>query len=142
MINNLHDEKVENKIGEETERPEILAIHEVIAASEGEYSVNPDSAGLDYNSHTIVKGHPNRCRLKLYHPKNEILVAWFYKKSQVPYSRDRFSYGGVVWPDIPGKDLRNIKDEITQWLEWLDSGLHPEKRPGNWTSVFPYDLPE
>ncbi|MFH1675624.1 MAG: hypothetical protein ABIC40_01280, partial [bacterium] len=119
----------------------VKLIFEVIEKAPGSYGINPDAGGLEFTSTTIVRDHPNRCRLKVWQPEENRLLAWFYKRSAVPHSRDRFSYGGVTW-DLDKIDLSTKSVEINEWLMWLDSGLHPEKRPSEWKSAFPYDIPE
>jgi hypothetical protein len=142
MINNLNAEGVQAKISAETGSNEaIKAIYDHIATSPGAYSVNPSAGGLEILSTTEVKGHPNRCRMKIWQPETNTLHAWFYKRSSVPFSRDRFSYGGVTW-DLGQVDLASIGQEVTEWLVWLDTGLNPQTRPSNWKSAFPYDIPE
>jgi hypothetical protein len=64
-------------------------------------------------------------------------LVFFFKKSLVPYSRDRYSYGG--------QDLRAPSveaQEIAAWLAFLTSGFHPDKRPENLRRAFPYEIPE
>ncbi|HDS30732.1 MAG TPA: hypothetical protein ENN67_06785 [Firmicutes bacterium] len=142
MINNLDSEGVREKIESETATNEaVKAIYDHIVSSPGSYGVNPNAGGLEFTSTTEVKGHPNRCRLKIWQPEPSVLHAWFYKRSTVPFSRDRFSYGGVTW-DLTQIDLASIGQEVTEWLTWLDTGLNPQTRPSNWVSAFPYDIPE
>ena len=54
----------------------------------------------------------------------ERFCAFFYKRSNLPWSRDRFSYGGVEF--LPG---RVTQAEVQSWVRWLTSGLDPEQRP-------------
>jgi len=142
MINNLEAEGVRRKIEAETGGNEaVKAIFDHAAGSSGSYGIDAKSGGLEFTSQTIVKGFPNRCRLKIWQPEQNQLMAWFYKRSAVPFSRDRYSYGGVVW-DLDKVDLLSLGKEVDQWLMWLDSGLDPDKRPDNWKSAFPYDIPD
>ncbi len=142
MISNLDKEGVKEKVDTEISGNEaVWAIHDHIAANPGHYEIVPDAGGLEFTSTTIVKGHPNRCRLKVWQPEPNQLLVWFYKRSSVPFSRDRFSYGGVNW-DLSQVDLASVSVEINEWLTWLDSGLAPDRRPTNWKSAFPYDIPQ
>lgn len=142
MISNLEGEGVQAKVETETGgNAAVKAIYDHIASAPGSYGIAPNAGGLEFTSSTTVKGHPNRCRLKVWQPEEKQLHAWFYKRSVVPHSRDRFSYGGVSW-DLDRKDLTTVAAEIDEWLVWLDSGLHPDKRPADWKSAFPYDIPE
>ena len=142
MINNLDAPGVKEKIAAETGGNEaVKAIYDHIAGSKATYGVDPKAGGLEFTSITEVKGFPNRCRLKIWQPEPNQLMAWFYKRSAVPVSRDRYSYGGVTW-NLDKTDLLSIGKQIDEWLLWLDSGLNPEKRPENWKSAFPYDIPD
>jgi hypothetical protein len=142
MINNLDSDGVRDKIETETSGNEaVKAIYDYISNASGAYGINPGAGGLEFTSTTEVLGFPNRCRLKVWQPEASKLMAWFYKPSAVHFSRDRYSLGGVVW-ELGKVDLSNIGRELAQWLEWLDSGLDPSKRPDNWESAFPYDIPE
>ena len=142
MINNLDAEGVREKIRVETEsNPAVKKIGDHVAAAAGSYGVDPRAGGLEFTPLAAIKGHPNRCHVKVWQPAPNQLLVWFYKRSAVPHSRDRFSYGGVVW-DLEKVDLSKVDGEIDAWLIWLDSGLNPEKRPPNWISAFTYDIPE
>ena len=141
MIKNLDADGVDAKIAAETANEAVKAIFDHVTSSAGSYGVNPEAGGLEFTSSTEIKGHPNRCCLKIWQPEPNKLHAWFYKRSSVPFSRDRFSYGGITW-DLGQADLASIGQEITEWLTWLDSGLNPKTRPEHWLSAFPYDIPE
>jgi len=142
MINNLDESGVKEKIEAETSDNEaVKAIFDHIAGSKASFGIDPKAGGLEFTSITEVKGFPNRCRLRIWQPEQHQMMAWFYKRTAVPFSRDRYSYGGVVW-DLEKTDLLSIGKEVDEWLVWLDSGLHPEKRPDDWKSAFPYDIPD
>ena len=142
MINNLDTQGVRDKIQSETSgNAAVKAIFDTVSTNAGAYGIDPASGGLEFTSTTVVMDHPNRCRLKVWQPAENQLLAWFYKRSAVPHSRDRFSYGGIVW-DLGKVDLSMVAPEIESWLEWLDSGLNPEKRPQGWIGSFTYDIPE
>ena len=142
MINNLDAEGVGVKVSAETGgNAAVRAIYDHISRAPGSYGINAKAGGLEFTSTTQVKGFPNRCRLKVWQPETNILMAWFYKPSAVHFSRDRYSLGGVVW-ELDKVDLQSVGRDVDQWLAWLDSGLDPEKRPENWKSAFPYDIPD
>ena len=80
-----------------------------------------------------------RCRMKLFRPREEKdrLCAFFFKRSNIAGSRDRFSYGAVEFlPD------RLAPEETRTWLRWLSSGLDPTMRPPNLKRAFLYTIPE
>ncbi len=77
--------------------------------------------------------------MKLFRPRagKERICAFFYKQSNVAWSRDRFSYGGIEF----------LPDEVTEadarsWASWLTSGLDPGLRPNRLRRAFLYDIPE
>lgn len=80
-----------------------------------------------------------RCRMKLLQPRPgaDRLCAFFYKRSNLAWSQDRFSYGGVEFR------LEQLTDPaIRSWLAWLKSGFDPSARPNRIRRAFLYDIPE
>ena len=140
MIKNLEDTGVRQKVDSEISNPTIKTIFEHVSNVGGEYGIIPESFGLEFDSTTEIGGFPNRCRMKIFVPENKKVMVWFYKPSAVHFSRDRYSLGGVLL-DEESTDTGAIGSDVDQWLGWLDSGLDPEKRPDNWKSAVPYDIP-
>ena len=107
-------------------------------ASTDPFELEATGVGLDIVARApLPNGLPNRARMKIFAPKAGHTLVFFYKKSLVPYSRDRYSYGGL--------DLRTSEvepQEITVWLDFLTSGFHPDKRPPNLRRAFPYEIPD
>jgi hypothetical protein len=87
----------------------------------------------------LEQGHPGRCRLKLFRPRQgkARLCAFFYKRSNLAWSRDRFSYGGVEF-----RPEQATEDDVRSWRAWLLSGFDPELRPPGWRRAFLFDVPE
>ncbi|HET9940241.1 MAG TPA: hypothetical protein VFR25_04005 [Candidatus Eisenbacteria bacterium] len=87
----------------------------------------------------LERGKPRRCRLKLFRPREgkERLCAFFYKRSNLAWSRDRFSYGGVEFRPEQATD-----EDVASWRAWLLSGFDPERRPPGWRRAFLFDIPE
>ncbi|HZV90607.1 MAG TPA: hypothetical protein VFF34_01230 [Candidatus Nitrosocosmicus sp.] len=96
-----------------------------------------DPAGLEFAP--LEQGKPGRCRLKLFRPREgkERLCAFFYKRSNLAWSRDRFSYGGVEFRPEQATD-----EDLQSWRSWLLSGFDPERRPLRWRRAFLFDVPE
>ena len=136
MIENLQNEDVKEKIASETAgSPAVKKICDRVAASSRTYRVDLKASGLDISS--LSQG---RYRLKIWRPSDHELLAWFYRLSAIPHSRDRFSYGGIIW-SLDEVDLANVESHVDEWLDWLDAGFNSQKRPANWTSAFSYDIP-
>jgi hypothetical protein len=86
-----------------------------------------------------VNGLPNRANLRIFFPNEAKCVLFFHKKSTIPYSRDRFSYGGIV---IDARTAATLPDtEIEEWIEFLVSGLSPKFRPKTLKKSIPYTIP-
>lgn len=118
--------------------PVAQALLDALAANEGQLAIDREASGLEVHAcGELPNGLPNRARLKLFAPKPGHTLAFFYKRSQVPYSRDRYSYGGI---DL--RDRAVDRGEIDQWIEFVRSGFHPDRRPLNLRRAFPYEIPE
>ena len=96
--------------------------------------------GLELHMLNEVNGMPNRAYLRIYFPNETKCVLFFHKKSSIPFSRDRFSYGGIV---IDVRSAGRFTDaDLNEWIEFLSSGLQPKTRPKNLKKSFPYTIPE
>ena len=139
MILNPGQQEVQAKLRTETENcPIAAAVVAAVEASPHSFEVSVEGAGLDFrDSSFLPSGLPNRARMKVFSPKPGHTLVFFYKKSLVPYSRDRYSYGGIDLKTPAASD-----SEIAEWLAFVISGLDPEKRPANLRRAFPYEIPE
>ncbi len=104
--------------------------------SREEFWVDTSKNDLELGVKNIIKGKPNRGRIKIFFHSENKPVVFFYKVSTVPHSIDRFSYG-VVLPSMNSEEK-----EVKEWIDFLVSGLSPEKRPSNLKRSFPFDIPE
>lgn len=139
MILNKANPQVEEKLRSElTESPVARVVCDAIEQSPEKFEVVTDAVGFDARATDLLTtGLPNRARIKIFTPRPGHTLVFFYKRSLVPYSRDRYSYGGI--------DLRNAElkpQEITEWITFVISGFHPDKRPTNLRRAFPYEIPE
>lgn len=66
----------------------------------------------------------SRCRMKVCSVRPGHTLLFFYKTSLLPFSRDRFSYGGCEWPDA-----RLSTERARSALDYLAAGLAPAARP-------------
>jgi len=109
-----------------------------VEAAPEPFEIEIGGAGLEFAGRGLLPNQlPNRARMKIFSPKPGHTLVFFFKRSMVPYSRDRYSYGG--------QELRGAQvepQEIGAWLEFLTSGFHPDKRPENLRRAFPYEIPE
>lgn len=96
--------------------------------------------GVEFRFLNEVNGMPNRGFLRIFFPTDTKCVLFFHKKSSIPFSRDRFSYGGVVIDARSG--MRFSDEDIEEWIRFLLSGLQPKSRPKTLKKSFPYTIPE
>jgi len=139
MLVNKAQALVEEKIRAESQaNPVARAVCAAVEASPEPFEVTAEGAGFEVRACGFLSnGLPNRARMKVFSPKPGHTLVFFYKKSLVPYSRDRYSYGGI--------DLRTAQvadSEVAEWLAFLSSGFHPDKRPTQLRRAFPYEIPE
>jgi hypothetical protein len=139
MIRNQSQSAIAAKLSAEAQaNPLAAAVAAAAEASADPFDVEAGGAGLEIVAGApLPNGIPNRARMKVFSPKVGHALVFFYKKSLVPYSRDRYSYGGL--------DLRTPSvepQEAAAWLDFLTSGFHPDKRPEKLRRAFPYEIPE
>jgi hypothetical protein len=139
MIANQTRPAVADKLsGEIAANPIAEAVAAAAEASADPFEIETSGASLEVVARSpLPNGIPNRARMKVFSPKPGHTLVFFFKKSLVPYSRDRYSYGGL---DLraPSVEAR----EIATWLDFLISGFHPDKRPEKLRRAFPYEIPE
>ena len=138
MIINEDDPAVEKKIRDELAAHAFLkALLDAARKYEGNLRIEPCAVGLELAAEGEVKGVPNRGRLKVFFPDKTRVVAIFYKPSNLAFSRDRFSYGGILT-----SPSRFAQEDLQSLLDYLASGLSPSKRPSSLRRAFPYTIPE
>jgi hypothetical protein len=100
----------------------------------------PTQGGIEMRLLNEVKGMPNRAHLRVFLPNDTKCVLFFHKKSSIPFSRDRFSYGGIV---IDSRSTgRFDTTDVSEWIDFLESGFQPGLRPKTIKKSFPYTIPE
>jgi len=97
-------------------------------------------AGIEIQPVNEVSGLPNRAHLRIVFPSETKCVLFFHKKSSIPFSRDRFSYGGLVI-DVRSC-LRFNQTDTEEWVQYLFGGLQPGSRPASLKKSLPYTIPE
>jgi hypothetical protein len=114
------------------------AVAAAVEARPEPFDIETGGKGLEVVARApLQSGLPNRARMKVFSPKPGHTLVFFFKKSLVPFSRDRYSYGGQ---DVRGASAE--PREIAAWLDFLSSGFHPDKRPAKLRRAFPYEIPE
>ncbi len=139
MLTNGHLEAAREKLRRELERsPGLAPLIEPFETGAEPFELLIASTGLELAT-LGPDGTPGRCRMKLFRPREgkERLCAFFYERSNLDWSRDRFSYGAVEFrvDQVTEADARS-------WLAWLVSGFDPAARPKRLRRAFLYDIPE
>lgn len=139
MILNKADPQIEDKLRTElAASPVARAVCAALDSTGEPFEVVAEATGFEVRATAFLpSGLPNRARLKIFSPRPGHTLVFFYKRSLVPFSRDRYSYGGI--------DLKNgdtSEQEIAEWINFVASGFHPDKRPSNLRRAFPYEIPE
>lgn len=103
-------------------------------------AVEPHENGLEMRFLNEIAGAPNRGHLRIFFPSENKCCLFFYKKSTVPFSRDRFSYGGIVVDARSGS--RFDESDVREWVQYLLNGFQPKFRPRSLKKSIPYTVPE
>lgn len=142
MIQNLREPQVSNRLQEGREGlTTALPLLNAIAEGREPFSLRLESSGMEFQALSPVGTHPNRAVLKIFRvnegPLEGRTAIFFYKKSRIPWSRDRLSYGVCLLPSsgpTPG--------EVEEWIEFATTGFHPEHRPSRLRQAFTFTVPE
>ncbi len=139
MILNRSEAQVETKVRSESEsNPALRGLLAAVDAFPEPFEVDAAAAGVELRPRAAAgRAALDRARLKIFSPRPGHTLIFFYKKSLVPYSRDRYSYGGIEL-----KTPQVNEAEVAEWLAFLASGFHPEKRPTQLRRAFPYEIPD
>jgi len=139
MIQNCNESAVSAKLKAEVEANALAgAVAAALENSVHPFEIETSGAGLEVVARApLSNGLPNRARMKIFSPKPGHTLVFFFKRSLVPFSRDRYSYGGF---DLRAPSVE--PNEIAAWLDFVNSGFHPEKRPEKLRRAFPYEIPE
>lgn len=142
MIMNANDPAVRERLGEGRRRlPPAAALFDALESREEPFSFRAEAPGLEFQALKPVGKYPNRAVLKVFEvgdgPLQGRAAVFFYKRSQIPWSRDRHSYGvclvGSSGP-APG--------EVDEWLAFAATGLDPDRRPSRLRQAFTFTVPE
>jgi hypothetical protein len=97
----------------------------------------PDASHLELAGVSPVGGLPNRGLMKVFPIGAKRYAAFFYKRSQIPFSRDRFAYGAVIV-----EEGRLDPAAVEGWFVWLDTGFDPDRKPPNLKRAFAFTVPD
>ena len=142
MIQNLRDSQVSQRLARGREELTVAApLIEAIETEREPFAFRLESPGIEFQAVAPVGPHPNRAILKIFRISEGQLegrtAVFFYKKSRIPWSHDRHSYGVCLVPPsgpTPG--------EVEEWIAFAATGFHPEHRPSRLRQAFTFTVPE
>jgi hypothetical protein len=140
VLTNGDEAGVRAKLARElAENPPLELVIEVARTVPEPLAVDAAAAGIELVPLNEIHDAPNRCRMKLFRPREgkERLCAFFYKRSNLAWSRDRYSYGSVEF-----RPEQLAPADVRVWLAWLCSGLSPERRPETLRRAYLYTVPD
>ena len=137
MLMNAQEPDIQDKLAELRETPYFAQLLDLAEASPLVLRLESQASHLEFAGTSPVSGRPNRGLMKVFPIAPCRFAAFFYKRSQVPFSRDRFAYGAVI-----AEEKRFEADDAEPWFEWLDSGFHPELAPPNLKRAFAFTVPD
>lgn len=126
-----------------TERPDIIGSRaldlylEAAREHPAHFETVPSDTGLELRRLSAPGEPPARTFLKVCSVRPAHTVVFFFKRSILPFSRDRYSYGGCEWPDS-----QMCADHARASLDFLASGLNPDDRPPWLRRSLPFSLPD
>jgi len=142
MIQNVREPQVFDRLQQEKKGLSAAAtLLDAIAEVEEPFSMRLESPGIEFQALVPVGTHPNRAVLKIFRiddgPLEGRTAVFFYKKSRIPWSRDRHSYGVcLLAPSGP------TPGEVEEWIDFATTGFHPEHRPSRLRQGFTFTVPE
>jgi hypothetical protein len=137
MLTNADDPNAKTKLEEIAVAPLLKAVAEAATGSGLALRLVSDASHLELAGVSPVGGLPNRALMKIFPIGPNRCAAFFYKRSQIPFSRDRFAYGAVIVEE--GK-LDPVA--VEGWFAWLDTGFDPGRTPPNLKRAFAFTVPE
>ena len=137
MLTNADDPNAKTKLEEIAEVPLLKAVAEASTGSSLALRMVADASHLELAGVSPVAGLPNRALMKVFPIGPRRVAAFFYKRSQIPFSRDRFAYGAVI-----GEEGKFDPTAAEGWFAWLDTGFDPGRTPPNLKRAFAFTVPD
>lgn len=137
MLVDTREAGIQKRLSELRETPFFAQLLERAEASPITLRLEQEASHLELGGTSPVSGRANRGLMKVFPIGPGRFAVFFYKKSQVPFSRDRFAYGAVI-----AEERRFKPEDAEPWFKWLDSGFHPELVPPNLKRAFAFTVPD
>lgn len=121
--------------------PEAGLFFDAIESGGEPFDMAANGTAMDLMPQREVQGRPNRAVLKVFRvddgPMKGRAAVFFYKRSQIPFSNDRHSYGVCL---VPAAGLSET--EAREWLDFAVRGFHPASRPERLRLAFSFTIPD
>jgi hypothetical protein len=137
MLTNRDEPAVKAKLESLASVPLLAAAAEAASGSGLALRVVAEASHLELAGVSPVGGLPNRGLMKIFPIGPKRCAAFFYKRSQIPSSRDRFAYGAVIV-----EEGKLDPTAVEGWFAWLDTGFDPDRTPPNLKRAFAFTVPE
>ena len=137
MLTNCDEPAAKAKLDETASVALLKAVLVAAAGSSLALRVVADASHLELAGVSPVAGLPNRALMKVFPIGPKRCAAFFYKRSQIPFSRDRFAYGAVI---VEEGRLDPAAAEV--WFTWLDTGFNPDRTPPHLKRAFAFTVPD
>jgi hypothetical protein len=137
MLINADDPNAKTKLEEIAVVSLLNAVAEAATGSGLALRVVAEASHLELAGVSPVGGLPNRGLMKIFPIGPKRCAAFFYKRSQIPSSRDRFAYGAVIV-----EEGKLDPTAVEGWFAWLDTGFDPNRTPANLKRAFAFTVPE
>lgn len=137
VIANLDEERVRQKIALlESAHPIFAWLIEKLSEHPLSFKINPELYGLDLSPDSSEE-RTDRRAVKFFLHGKERLAVFFYKRSLMPYSRNRFAYGSLY------RHLAELSEaDLNVWLDYLLSGFPVDRKPAGLRRSLYLDIPE
>jgi len=115
------------------------ALRSVTDRKPGAFRIEERNGTMEVAPNDGDDGPAARCRMKVFRPREnrDRLCAFFYKRSNLAWSTDRFSYGAIEF-----RPEAMSQEDLATWLAWLRGGFDPEGRPARLRRAFLYTIPD
>lgn len=137
MLTNAEEPHTKSKLEEIAAVPLLKAVAEAATGSGLALRLVHEASHLELAGVSPVGGLPNRALMKVFPIGPTRCAAFFYKRSQIPFSHDRFAYGAVII-----EEGKLDPPSAESWFKWLDSGFHPECPPLRLKRAFAFTVPD
>jgi hypothetical protein len=101
------------------------------------FRLDRTSNGFELSCSSAISQAASRAFMKICSVRDRHTLVFFYKRSLLPFRRDRLSYGGMEW-----RDEQVSPEHARASLDFLAGGFAPASRPEWLRRSLPVTIPE